>query len=243
MRIRALAGLLAAVLVAGVVVAVTGTAGGARGSDPVAAVTPTALPLDRAIPRLNLARAAVLADVVRIDSVANLLDEVHAAAATGDPGKVSAQQDVAAQVAKAQAVVARLPDRVAQYAAALQDLHAADRGLSAAQRAAVGAVVERGQAEADAIRAFIPVATAAVSAYARLAEREAQWYERARSGWYRSTAEAANAYAVAVDGLLGGLDRARHDLAQADRARSDASSAETVAVQRARNAFAAGIRT
>ncbi|MDQ6650554.1 MAG: hypothetical protein M3Z02_10655, partial [Actinomycetota bacterium] len=76
-------------------------------------------------------------------------------------------------------------------------------------------------------------------AYAGLDATVGTWLGRAVAGWYRSTKEAANAYAVLAGAGRGALDASRSSLAAADSARASAAAGMTAALRTAGEATAA----
>lgn len=244
----AVAALVSVVLLTGVVVAATGAAdSGSPGPLPAAApdtapatLAPAGHPaLATAIPAFNTARAALLDDTGQLAQLAGGIDGIAAAAATGDPAQVRGQAQLPALLAQAHKVLDRLPGEVDRYAAALTDLAAAARSLDGTAAAAIGGVVRTGRAELQADRDFAHAATSAFTAYDAFAPLEARWYDRAVSGWYRSTTEAAGAYAVFLDPVRGGLAKAQQALESSDRARGAATAATSAAVHRAETSLAA----
>jgi hypothetical protein len=167
------------------------------------------------------------------------LDEGDALAAAGNAAGLAPVRDrTHGTVARATAAVARLPESTRAYADALDGLATAAQGagLTSGQRQALVGVVVRGADERRALEAFLASVNGAWPAYLGLDTVEATWATRAGAGWYRSTQEAANAYAVLGGNARAALGAARPALAQADAARVSAGTAMTDALRTARAA-------
>lgn len=238
----AVAALVSVVLLTGVVVAATGAAdSGSPGPLPAAApdtapatLAPAGHPaLATAIPAFNTARAALLDDTGQLAQLAGGIDGIAAAAATGDPAQVRGQAQLPALLAQAHKVLDRLPGEADRYGDALTALAAAARNLDGSSATAIDGVVRAGRAELRADRDFTTAAAAAAAAYDAFAPLEARWYDRAVSGWYRSTREAADAYAVFLDPVRRQLTATRQQLESSDRDRAGAAAATSAAVHRA----------
>ena len=243
----AVAALVSVTLLAGIVVAATGAAdSGSTAAAPPAPVdtTPATLgpagvpALDTAIPAFNSARAAVLSDTGQLAQLAGGIDGIAAAAATGDPTQVRGQAQLPPLLAQTHKVLDRLPGEADRYGDALTALAAAARNLDGSSATAIDGVVRAGRAELRADRDFTTAATAAAAAYDVFAPLEARWYDRAVSGWYRSTREAADAYAVFLDPVRRQLTAAQQQLESSDRDRAAAAAATSAAVRRAETLLA-----
>ena len=75
-------------------------------------------------------------------------------------------------------------------------------------------------------------------AFAALSQAQSTWLDRASAGWYRTTAEAAGAYAVLRRPVVPRLEQARTDLARADTARRPATERMRAALRTADAALA-----
>ena len=221
-----------------------GLSGCGAGGVPAGATVPSTsgpdyAALNAAVPALNAARQTVLADSARLAQAAGIVDGIATAAATGDPGKVTRQQDLAAELGKAHAVLQRLPAETGAYADSLQRLDSAGAPLAGARASAVHEVVAKGRAEVAAVQAFAAAAHAAFAVYDDFRDAESLWYQRASDGWYRSTHESAGAYAVLLDPVAARLGKVQAALADADSSRRLAVSATSFALQQAETVFSA----
>lgn len=190
-------------------------------------------PLAQAVTAYNKARATLLADQATVVGVATYLDEVDGLAATGDPDALARHQPrLAAQVRRGRAARQRLgADRV-RYTSALDELASAGaRLLDGGAADALAAAVTAGRREVAAATAFERAGNRLWPAYDVLAVREPRWYDRAHDGWFRSTAEAGDAYAVALAPVRARLQAGRSAFAAADalRRRSGAVAASILA--------------
>ena len=237
---RPRAALLALLLVAGVAGSAACSDGGSPRPGPTITEDNGVAALGDAIKGLNTARAAVLSDTNAITSGANALDAGDARAAEGDRagmGELRTRIDSGHHLAVTG--IRRAPQRLATYDQALNALFAAAKAeaLNATQRAAVEDVVTKGRAEHKAMTDFARVATGIWPSYGKLYEAGSTWYTRARGGWYRSTKESADAYAVMVSADRPALDRARSLLQTSDAARVRAVSRMSAAITAARTAL------
>ncbi len=190
--------------------------------------------LDSAIQGFDAGRAKVVAQTSAIVAGATALDAADAACALGDrPQAATARATALSAVAAARASLAELPAALQDYRMRVTELAAASKAatsLSAPQRAAVAAVVTASAAEAEAADAFRLAGATAWPAYAELDQAQATWLTRATRGWYRSTQESANAYAVLVQDQRGALTRARTLLHRVDQARRPVSERVSAAL-------------
>ena len=197
--------------------------------------------LDRAIQGFDATRAKVVAQTNAIVAAATALDAADAASALGDrPQASSARATARPAVAAARTALAGLPAALRDYRVRAAELAAASKAstsLSAPQRTAVGDVVTASGAEAEAADAFRLAGATAWPAYTDLDEAQALWLTRARSGWYRTTAESANAYAVLVQDQRPALTRARTLLRRVDQARRPVSERVSTALKAADTAL------
>ena len=234
----AVAALLACGLVAGGLTG-CGAASVTAGTTPSSPSGPDYAALNAAVPALNAARETVLADSARLAQAAGVVDGIATAAATGEPDKVTRQQDLAAVLGKAHAVLQRLPAETGAYADALQRLDDAGAPLVGARASAVREVVSKGRAEVASVETFAAAARAAFAVYDDFRDVESLWYQRASDGWYRSTHESAGAYAVLLDPVAARLGKVQTALADADSSRRLAVTATSFALQQAETVFSA----
>jgi hypothetical protein len=220
-RRRRVAVVLAAALTGG---ALTGgcTAGS---SPPSSSVTPTAQrPIDRAVEAVNASGRRIDLAMNRLVVAANGVDADDRAAGGGR--WMALLQRSAVDPAVVDQLVSALPATVRAYQGALDRLDAAlaPSEISARESAAVRQVLIVGRARADADESFVRSSEVAWPVYAMFAGRQALWFDRASTGWYRSQPEAAAAYAVIAQPIRQAVDRASRVFAAADRARRDATA-------------------
>ncbi len=191
--------------------------------------------LDSAIQGFDAARATVVGQTNAIVAGATALDAADAASALGErPQAAAARATARPAVAAARIALAGLPASLQDYRTRVTELAAASSAatsLSAPQRAAVAAVGTASAAEAEAADAFRLAGATAWPAYTDLDEAQALWLTRARNGWYRSTTESANAYAVLVQDQRAALTRARTLLRRVDQARRPVSARVSAALK------------
>ncbi len=170
------------------------------------------------------------------------LDAADEACATGErPPARTARARARDAVPKARAALAALPARLAAYDKGVAELAAAATAatsLSSGQRAAVEQVVTAAKAEAAAADAFRVAGKTAWPAYTALDEVQATWLNRSSAGWYRSTKEAADAYAVFIQDQQAALTQARTLLRRVDEARRPISGRVQTALRAADSALA-----
>lgn len=167
-------------------------------------------------------------------------DDADDAAARGDrePAR-TAEATATAGVPAAKAALEQLPARTADYRAALTELGAQAQsapGLDAVQRSALGDVASVGEQEAAAVEAAVAAVAQGWPVYDALGRALQTWLQRARAGWFRTTAEAANGYAVLVAENRAPLEQTRAALARNDperRAAVDRQNARLDAADRA----------
>jgi hypothetical protein len=179
--------------------------------------------LDQAVAAVDVGRAAVLAVPGEVVPVLTAFDDADEAATRGDRSAAGAAQ-AAAQGGRdaAEAALTGLPARLSAYRDALTELEAAAQGaqpLDDSQRAALGEVAVGGRQEAAAVEAAAAAAEAGWPAYDALGQALETWQERARAGWYRTTAEAVGGYGVLAAASRPALDQARSAFARTDAAR------------------------
>ena len=80
-------------------------------------------------------------------------------------------------------------------------------------------------------------ASSALESYRGLDEAQAAWVQRAGSGWYRTSDEAAGAYAVFVGPGRAALQQARDGLRDADATRREATARQQQALTAADTAL------
>jgi hypothetical protein len=197
--------------------------------------------LSSAIAATNDTRAALLADVGADDTAVRTADAADQAALAGArdtaaPLIPAAHTDLVAAAASA----ARARAEVTGYSNALLQLSTAttDAPISAVQKAAIGAVVSAGRAEAAALRTSVAVYDAAFPTYQTVVAVQQLWYTHANAGWFYTPAEAGGAYQVALTHDEAALSFERQAIATANTARPAATDAMTAALTAARTALA-----
>jgi hypothetical protein len=182
--------------------------------------------LGPAITALAQARSAALAGAAAPGRSATSLDRADAACATGERDAARTARPSAPAGTTATGL-RRLSTQAVTYAAGLTDLSRATdaaTALSGAQSGALRAVLVTGRAEVAALTALQKDASRVWPTYVALDEAQRTWLERRTAGWYRSTSEAADAYALLTDPLRTRLDTARRTLAARDGALTRAST-------------------
>jgi hypothetical protein len=190
--------------------------------------------LSSAIAATNDTRAARLADGGAAETAGR--PALAGARDTAAPLIPAAHTDLVAAAASA----ARARAEVTGYSNALLQLSTAttDAPISAAQKAAIGAVVSAGRAEAAALRTSVAVYDAAFPTYQTVVAVQQLWYTHANAGWFYTPAEAGGAYQVALTHDEAALSFERQAIATANTARPAATDAMTAALTAARTALA-----
>lgn len=226
-----------------VVLLLAGCAGPRRVAGPVVDLDTGLRRLDVAIAAFGAARAQVLAATGDVVAAALALDAADEACTTGaTDAAVAARANARTAVPKAPAALAALPVRLTAYDKALTTLAAAASAatsLTADQRAALAAVVDRARAESRASDAFRVAGLAAWPAYVKLDATQGLWLERRLGGWYRNEQEAAGSYVVLVQADRAALADARTLLERVDKARRPVSDRVRAALAAADEALAA----
>lgn len=182
--------------------------------------------LDRAIDGINKTRDPLIAAMNSLIVVANNVDAIDTASATGDWKRAqSARRANAVDAARVNAVVGQLPTLLRSYSAALDALSAAGSTSDIPVRvsAAVNTIVRAGRAEADADGVFVRGVAQAWPAYAVLAGTQMLWYERATGDWYDGHKQAAQEYAVLTAPLRTTINTASQRFGTADSTRRAAA--------------------
>jgi hypothetical protein len=206
------------------------TACGSNGSSQPRASAPTPdthrPSLDRAVEGINVTRDPLVAAMNSIVVVANHVDAVDSASATGDWLRAQkARRANAVDAAKVNAGVGQLPVLLRAYSAALDALSAAGsaRDIPVRLSAAVNTIVRAGRAEADADGVFVRGVAQSWPAYAVLAGAQLLWYERATGDWYDGHKQAAQEYAVLTAPLRATTNVASESFGKSDSARRAAA--------------------
>jgi hypothetical protein len=182
--------------------------------------------LAAAVAALDDRRAAALQAAGAVPAAATAVDAVDEAGATGQAALAAdARRAARPAAAQAQSALAALPGRMAAYRASLGALRPVGAPLEPPQREALAQVAAAGEVEAAALAACADAGGRAWPAYVALSEVQATWLQRAQAGWYRTTAEAAGAYAVLRRPQVAQLEQARALLQSADAARRPATEA------------------
>jgi hypothetical protein len=220
----------------------TGCTSGPHHAHPTPSVPAHARPIDRAITHVNSTGRRIDTAMNTVVGAANTVDNTDHVSTTGRWSTLSGSDRVAP--AQVDAVVAALPERVRAFEGALDLLEAriGSSDLARAQVDAVRQVLVAGRGRADADEAFVRTSEIAWPVYAMFAGRQALWYDRASTGWYRSTDEAAAAYAVATQPLRHSVDNASRLFAATDRARRDATAEYAATVAALRPVLGGGAR-
>lgn len=188
--------------------------------------------LDRAVGEADRARTALLEVPAAALPVVSAYDDADDAAARGERASArAAEARASAGAAAATPPLDAAAERASAYRDALRELEAQSRtapGLSAEQRRALADVASGGDAEAAAVEAEAAALLEGWPSYRALGEALRTWLQRAGAGWYRTAGEAANGYAVLVQQLRPGLDRAREQLAVTDEQRRAAVEQQDV---------------
>jgi hypothetical protein len=194
--------------------------------------------LSAAIAAVNTSRQHLADDAAAIGLAAARLDDVDAAAVTGDRDAARAARPAAANaVGKAAVAARRLGKDVTGYDRAVTALAAAgSTGLDATQQQAVTGVVTAGRAEVRNLRSYATVIATVWPRYESLDANQATWVGRAFNGWYRDRKESAGGYLDLTDHRT--LDATRRELAGADEARLGAARRASAAIRTARGALA-----
>jgi hypothetical protein len=215
----------------GILALLTLTACGSSGS-PQPRASASAAPdtdrpsLDRAVEGINVTRDPLVAAMNSIVVVANHVDAVDTASATGDWKRAQqARRANALDSPKVNAAVGQLPALLRAYSAALDALSAAGsaRDVPVRLSAAVNTIVRAGRAEADADGVFVRGVGQAWPAYAVLAGTQLLWYERATGDWYDGHKQAAQEYAVLTAPLRTTTNAASESFGKSDSARRAAA--------------------
>jgi hypothetical protein len=175
---------------------------------------------------INATRDPLVAAMNAVVDVANRVDTVDAASATGDWRKAATvRRHNAVDAPQTTALIARLPALVRAYSVALDRLRGAAQRSAVPVRlaAAVRTVVSAGQAESDAYGIFVRAVAEAWPAYAVLAGTQTLWYERASGDWYSDKKQAAQEYAVLTAPLRSATNHASQEFGSSDRARRAAA--------------------
>jgi hypothetical protein len=186
--------------------------------------------IDRAIIGVNGARRELATAMDRIVVAANRVDSLDRAAATGKDERFrDVRRRGPVDPTEVDALVGDVPAQVTAYATALDALSAATQHSDVRPRqvSAVRQVVAIGRSEANADSQFARAVELSWPVYATLVGKQSLWYDRASTGWYRGSDEAASAYAVLIAPDRPATDHASQVFATADRTRRDA--AETYA--------------
>lgn len=194
--------------------------------------------LEVAIADLGPARRAVLAAQGAVVDGFTAVDAVDEAAVAGEHDAASERRAAADGPEKqSRAALAALPDLLGTYDRALEALRSADvasgPALDTVQHGRMAAVLRTGAAEVDAMDDLRVAGNGAWATYGRLRAAYEVWVERAENGWYRTRQEAADAYAVATDGVRPALVDAREALQRADGTRLTAGTQVAIAVREA----------
>jgi hypothetical protein len=195
--------------------------------------------LDAAVAEVDRSRAALLGAPAAVTAAATALDAADEACTTGDRGRAAAARRPARQaVAAVGPALDAAPGQAQAYRAALDGLERAGSGLEPAQRDAVAAAAAAGRDEATAAAASTAAARAAWPAFAALSTVQSTWLDRVSAGWYRTQAEAADAYVVLRRPELARVVQARRALGTADAGRRPATERAREALRAADAALA-----
>ena len=187
--------------------------GGPRPTGQSQAVTQA---LDSAVASVDRTRRVLLAAPASVIEAATALDAADKAGLAGDDDTARrARLPVSAALSRARTALGQAPAEATAYRAALAAL---GRAAPPGQAAPLAQVIAAGQAEAAASESFARTAATVLERYRALDQAQATWVQRAGKGWYRTTAEAAGAYAVFVRPGRGALQQARDGLRDTDAA-------------------------
>lgn len=211
-----------------------------RGSEPLPSVEGSAV--EAAIPSMERARTAAVGALDLLLKTADAIDTKDADGAAGDRTAMHRHARAHPLPADAlRAVGTGLRSGAASYAEAVEVLSsaAARSRLPAAQSTALTGLITAARGEAAACSALAAIAEQVWPSYRTLAKLEATWLTRARAGWYRDRAEAADAYAVLTSSVRPAVTAARPRLVSAANERALAAQDYGAAV----TAFRASVRS
>lgn len=175
--------------------------------------------LNTAVKAVGQQRTVLLAELEAVGMAANALDRTDEVCLKGEGLPARSSLRKTAPLANAvPAALGRLPSELTSYRTALVALGSASTAVVGQARAALQAVVARGNREATALDTFRVAAVGVWPSYRRLQGQQGLWVRRAVTPWYRTAQEGSAAYAVLVEMDRDGLNAARMKLGSATTA-------------------------